>query len=98
MQGMSELLSEFVTSTIKNLVDHPDEVNITPTVSTKNVIVQIRSRKSDLGKIIGKKGRTIEALKVITLAIKNTHYPQDARKISLEIIEDENTSFLDLDK
>jgi predicted RNA-binding protein YlqC (UPF0109 family) len=67
------------------------------TVSTKNVIIQIKSLKSDLGKIIGKKGRTIDSLKTITLAIKNTHFPSDTRRVSLEIIEDETASFLDLE-
>ncbi len=96
MQSMSELLTEFVTDNIKKLVDHPKEVEVDITISTKSVIIQIKSLKSDLGKIIGKKGRTIDALKVITLAIKNTHFPRDTRRVSLEIIEDETSSFLDL--
>lgn len=97
-RSMSDLLSEYVTDTIKRLVDNPEDVNIFITVSTKSVIVQIKSKKEDLGKIIGKKGRTIDALKIITLAIKNTHFPQDTRRVSLEIIEDENSSFMDLNR
>lgn len=97
MTTMSELLTEFVTDTIKKLVDNPEEVEVVITISTKSVIIQIKSLKSDLGKIIGKKGRTIDALKVVTLAIKNTHFPRDTRRVSLEIIEDETSSFLDLD-
>jgi predicted RNA-binding protein YlqC (UPF0109 family) len=93
---MSDLLSEYVTDTVKRLVDNPEDVRVAISVSTKTVIVQIKSRKSDLGKIIGKKGRTIEALKIITLAIKNTHFPRDTRRVSLEIIEDETSSFLDM--
>lgn len=96
-KGMTELLQEFITNTIKLLVDNPDDVKVSTSVSTKSVLVQIKSAKSDLGKIIGKKGRTIESLKIITLAIKNTHFPRDVRTISLEIIEDEDTSFLDLE-
>lgn len=94
---MSEVLEEYVTKTVKLLVDNPDEIKIIVTVSTKNVIIQIKSLKSDLGKIIGKKGRTIDSLKTITLAIKNTHFPSDTRRVSLEIIEDETASFLDLE-
>lgn len=96
MQTMSELLVEFVMGTIKKLVDKPDEVMVDVTVSTKSVIIQIKSAKSDIGKIVGKKGRAIESLKIITLAIKNTHFPRDARRVSLEIIEDETSSFMDL--
>ena len=94
--NMSEILQEFVNSTIKKIVDSPEDVKTTATVSTKSVIVQIQSDQEDLGKIIGKKGRTIESLKVLTLAIKNTQFPRDTRRVVLEIIEDEDSSFLDL--
>lgn len=94
--NMSEILQEFVDSTIKKIVDNPEDVKTTTTVSTKSVIVQIKSDQEDLGKIIGKKGRTIESLKVLTLAIKNTQFPRDTRRVVLEIIEDEDSSFLDL--
>ena len=94
--GMSDTLREFITDTAKKIVDNPDDVNIGVTVSTKNVIIQISLNKSDYGKIIGKKGRTIDALKVIVMAIKNTKFSGDTRKVSLEILEDEETNYLDL--
>jgi len=94
--NMSEILQEFVNSTIKKIVDNPGDVKTTATVSTKSVMVQIKSNQEDLGKIIGKKGRTIESLKVLTLAIKNTQFPRDTRRVVLEIIEDEDFSFIDL--
>lgn len=93
MPGMSELLKSFVENTTKQLVDNPDDVDINVVVSTKSVIVQIKVSKSDCGKVIGKKGRSIDALKVIALAIKNTRYPDDSRKVSLEILEDEASNF-----
>lgn len=91
--SISEVLGCFVTETTKNLVDNPEDVDVFVSVSTKNVIIQIKASKSDLGKVIGKKGRTIDALKILTLAIKNTTFPQDIRKVSLEVLEDENSSF-----
>ena len=94
--NMSEILQDYVDSTIKQIVDNPEMIKTITTVSTKSVIIQIKSAQEDLGKIIGKKGRTIESLKILTLAIKNTHFPRDTRRISLEIIEDESSSFLDL--
>ncbi len=94
--NMSELLQEFVDSTIKKIVDKPEAIGTTASISTKSVIIQIKSSSTDLGKIIGKKGRTIESLKIITLAIKNTHFPKDTRRVVLEIIEDESSSYLDL--
>jgi len=88
-QDMKNMLEEFMTQTAKRLVDNPDEVEISIVTSTKSIIVQMKVKKEDFGKVIGKKGRTIESLKTIALAIKNTHFSQDTRKVSLELIEDE---------
>lgn len=93
MSGMSDLLRDFVLETTKKLVDKPEEVKAEVAVSTKSVIIQIKVSKEDYGKIIGKKGRTINALKIITLAIKNTHFP-DSRKVAIEVLEDENSPYV----
>lgn len=94
--GMSEILKDFITNTAKQVVDKPEEVKVEVSVSTKNVIIQVGVAKSDFGKIIGKKGRTIDALKIIVLAIKNTKFSGDTRKVSLEILEDENSNYLSM--
>ena len=95
---MTEFLVEFVLSTIKKMVDKENEVSVEVKLSTKNIIIQIKSSKHDVGKIIGKKGRSIESLKIITSAIKNTKFPSDSRNICLEILEDGETSFNNNDK
>jgi predicted RNA-binding protein YlqC (UPF0109 family) len=93
MANMSDTLKKFVLETTKNIVDNPEEVTVDITVSTKAVIVQVRVHDRDCGKIIGRHGRTIDALKVLCLAIKNTQFPIDARRIMLEVLEDENSQF-----
>jgi predicted RNA-binding protein YlqC (UPF0109 family) len=93
MGDMSNLLKEQVESFTKLVVDTPNEVRVSSSVSTKAVIIQIKVEKQDCGKIIGKRGRTIEALKVLVLAVKNTQFPEDSRRIMLEVLEDENSSF-----
>ena len=93
MRKISDLLKEYVDSTTKQIVDNPDEVRIIITISTKSVIIQIKVDPDDLGKIIGRHGRTIEAVKILCLAIKNTKFPEDSRKVILEVLEDENTDF-----
>ena len=93
MSGMSDLLKNYVEDTTRKIVDTPDEVQVTSSVSTKAVILQIKVAKQDCGKIIGKKGRTIDALKVLCLAIKNTKFPEDSRRVLLEVLEDEHSSF-----
>lgn len=93
MSGMSDLLQGYVEDTTKRIVDNPNDVNVHASISTKAVILQIKVAQSDCGKIIGKGGRTIDALKILCLAIKNTNFPDDSRRVMLEVLEDENTSF-----
>jgi len=93
MNSMSEVLKDYVEDTTKKLVDNAREVSVSVVVSTKSVIIQIKTAKTDCGKVIGKRGRTVEAIKILVLAIKNTHFPDDNRRVSVEIIEDEMSDF-----
>jgi hypothetical protein len=93
MGEMSVMLKERVENIAKDLVDNPDAVEVNASVSTKAVIIQVRVEQSDCGKIIGKRGKTIEAIKTICLAAKNTKFPDDSRRVIIEVLEDENTGF-----
>ena len=93
MAGMAETLQDYVASTTKLVVDEPESVSVTASVTTKAIIVQIKVDESDCGKIIGKQGRTIESLKVLCLAIKNTNFPNDSRRVVIEVLEDEDSSY-----
>jgi predicted RNA-binding protein YlqC (UPF0109 family) len=93
MTNMTENLKEIIEFITKNLVDKPNELKVNAITSTKSVIVQIKTDKTDTGKVIGKKGRTIDALKVIVSAIKNTKFNEDSRRVVVEVLEDENSSF-----
>ena len=93
MASMSDMLKDFVKDTTQKIVDKPDEVEVNTTISTKAVIIQVRVHDRDCGKIIGRRGRTIDSLKVLCLAIKNTQFPNDSRRVMLEVLEDENTQF-----
>jgi predicted RNA-binding protein YlqC (UPF0109 family) len=93
MAGMSDILRDFVEDTTRMLVDNPKDVDVQASVSTKTLILQIKVNKSDCGKVIGKQGRTIDSLKVICLAIKNTKFPEDSRKVQIEVLEDEDSSY-----
>lgn len=93
MGEMSNLLKDRVELFTKDVVDNPDSVDVRVSISTKAIIIQIKVDRSDCGKIIGKRGRTIDAFKVICLAIKNTKFPEDSRRVMLEVLEDENSEF-----
>lgn len=93
MSSMTELLKNRVEMLAKDIVDKPECVEVNIAVSTKAIIIQVKVEQSDCGKIIGKSGRTADALKVLCLAIKNTNFPDDSRRVMLEVLEDENSNF-----
>ena len=96
--GMVDILKQYLESTIKIIVDNPNDVKIDVITSTKTILVQIKTAKVDCGKVIGRKGKTIEALKIIAAAVKNTKFSNDARNVVLEILEDENSGFKSIKK
>ena len=77
---MKELLIEM----IKAIVDKPDEVDISLTESENTVIYELRLGDGDVGKVIGKKGRNVTAIR--TLLAAATAKAGGKRSI-LEIIE-----------
>lgn len=58
---MKELL-EFI---VRNLVDRPEHIQVTAREEGRNVQLEIKVAKEDTGKIIGKNGRVIRAIRII---------------------------------
>lgn len=92
-KSIIDTIKTLIEGLVKQIVDEPNEINVEVSTSTKSVLVQIKSAKSDIGKIIGKRGRTIEALKVIATVVKNTQFLGDKKDVFIEIIEDEQSDF-----
>ena len=76
---MKDLL-EFV---VKALVDDPSEVSINENVGEKTIIFELRVAKEDIGKVIGKKGRTASAIRTILTAVSTKR----GKRAELEILE-----------
>jgi predicted RNA-binding protein YlqC (UPF0109 family) len=79
---MSELkdLIEFVS---KSLVDMPDNVDVSEIEGEQTTVIELKVDKSDLGKVIGKQGRTARALRTIL----NAASTKLKKRAVLEIIE-----------
>lgn len=76
-------LNELLTTMIRALVDVPDGVRITEIVGEQTTVFELVVAKGDLGKVIGKQGRTAKALRTILTAASTK-----LRKRSvLEIVE-----------
>lgn len=76
---MKELISFIVTK----LVDQPDAVEVTEREEGDTIIVELRVAKEDLGKVIGKQGRTAKAMRSLLSAAAG----KLEKRSRLEIIE-----------
>ena len=59
------MLKELVDYIAKSLVDRPDEVQVTEVGGEQTIVYELRVAKEDLGKVIGKQGRTARAMRTI---------------------------------
>ena len=73
-------LVEYIT---KSLVDTPEEVVVTEVEGEKTTVLELRVAPSDLGKVIGKQGKTARAIRVIL----NAASTKSRRRTVLEILE-----------
>jgi predicted RNA-binding protein YlqC (UPF0109 family) len=61
---MEELIRYIATA----LVDHPDQIQIKETEQDDSIIIELTVAKEDLGKVIGKQGRTARAMRSLLSA------------------------------
>ena len=79
---MSEL-QDLISFVSKALVDLPDHVKVNEVVGEQTTVIELSVDKSDLGKVIGKQGRTARALRTIL----NAASTKLKKRSVLEIIE-----------
>ena len=61
-------LREFVEFMAKSIVDSPEDVKVTEVAGEKTTVIELRVASDDLGKVIGKQGRTAKAIRSILSA------------------------------
>lgn len=59
-------MNEFVEYIVKNLVDQPEEVKVNCLENNGTLVMEISVAKEDVGKLVGREGRTIKALRLVT--------------------------------
>ncbi len=77
-------MQEFIETVIKQLVDKPDEVSVNIVETEKQVIYELTVGDGDFGKVIGKKGRNISALRSLVFAI---NAKQGGKRARLDVID-----------
>lgn len=83
MNGGGAVLKELVEYMAKALVDNPEEVRVAEIEGEKTSVIELAVAKDDLGKVIGKQGRTARAMRTILSAAST----KAKKRAVLEIIE-----------
>ncbi len=76
-------MKEFLEFVIRQLVEFPDEVMISEIPSGKMTIFKLQLRQSDVGRIIGRNGQTIHAIRALLASSAARH----GQRASVEIVE-----------
>ena len=76
-------MKQLIEDIAKALVDHPDEVSVKATEGEHATVVELKVAPTDLGKVIGKQGRTARSIRSIVGAAGI----RQNRRFTLEIIE-----------
>jgi uncharacterized protein len=84
LEKKEEGMQEFINTVVKQLVDKPDEVNVNAVEGEQQIIFELTVGDGDFGKVIGKKGRNISALRTLLFAINAKNGGKRAR---LEVID-----------
>jgi len=76
-------MQELITFIARSLVDNPDDVEVTVTEEDDTILVDLAVAKEDLGKVIGKQGRTARAMRSLLSAAAG----KEDKKSRLNILE-----------
>jgi len=77
-------MQAFLEYVVKGLVAHPEAVTVTPVVKDALTIYELRMHPDDVGKVIGRQGMTINAIRSLLLAGS----AKKGLRCTMEIIED----------
>ena len=77
-------MKELVLYLAKQLVNHPDAVEVKDMESDTTTVLELRVAREDIGRVIGKQGRTAKSIRTILNAVA----ARTNRKVVLEIIEE----------
>jgi predicted RNA-binding protein YlqC (UPF0109 family) len=83
-RNMEPNMKELVRYLAQQLVNNPDAVEVKETQGDTASVLELRVAKEDLGRVIGKQGRTAKSIRTILNAVAS----RTNRKVVLEIIEE----------
>ena len=75
------MLAEALTHLVKGIVDHPDDVSVESSQSPRGEVLEVRVNPEDLGRVIGRSGRTATALRTVVGALAN------GRRVRVDVVD-----------
>lgn len=76
-------MKNLLTEIAKQMVDYPDQVEVRELDGDQTIVFELSVAKQDLGKIIGVKGRNIQAIRTIMMAVSGKMH----KRIVVELLE-----------
>lgn len=76
-------MKEFIELIVKQLVDNPDKVEVSEVEGERTTVYELRVGEGDLGKVIGKRGKTAGAIRTLISAAS----AKKGKRAMLEILE-----------
>jgi len=76
-------VKQFLEFVIRQLVEFPDEVMLSEVPSGKMTVFRLQMRQTDVGRIIGRNGQTIQAIRALLASAAARH----GERATLEIVE-----------
>ena len=76
-------MKDLITEIVKALVDQPEQVSVNEIGGAHTTMLEVRVAKTDMGKIIGKRGKTAQAIRTILSAAAG----KTRKRYILEIVE-----------
>jgi predicted RNA-binding protein YlqC (UPF0109 family) len=81
--GEGEAVKALVETIVRALVDHPDAVEVTEIEGVQTTTIELKVHEADMGKVIGRNGRMIEAIRTIVRAAST----KGGRRANIELVE-----------
>ena len=75
------MLSAALEHLVKGIVDNPDDVHVVANESPRGEVLEVRVHPEDLGRVIGRAGRTAKALRSLITALA------DGRKVRVDVVD-----------
>ena len=75
------MLAPALEHLVKGIVDHPDQVQVAAKNSPRGEVLEVRVHPEDLGRVIGRSGRTAKALRTLITALA------DGRKVRVDVVD-----------